>query len=393
MTERLVASLPMRSHPWFVLIVLAVHGAAWPVTASESAVRLTRVPGHGVQPRAVLDHSGTLHLVYLAGDPGGSEVFYTSRKAGKPSFAKPLRVNQTPGSAVAMGTIRGARLALGQAGRVHVAWNGSHKAGSHGHGAPMFYTRLKQDGSGFEQERNLMTHTRALDGGGAVVADAKGNVQVVWHAAPLDAERGENARGVYVAKSSDHGKNFAREVNINPQPGTCGCCGLDAFLDRDGRLLTLYRGVSGEAQRDMTLLVGNQPAAKSLVVGPWEVRTCPMSAAAFAQTPGGIAGAWEAKGNIHLGWFGTGKPSVKNSTLIHRKAYQRHPSIATNRDGSMVVAWSENTGWKKGGGLAWRIYDAKSKPTDQQGQRPHGVPKWSFAAAVAHPDGSFEILH
>jgi len=44
-------------------------------------------------------------------------------------------------------------------------------------------------------------------------------------------------------------------------------------------------------------------------------------------------------------------------------------------------------------GLAWHIYAAEAKPTDQQGQRPHGVPKWSFTAAVAHPDGSFEILH
>jgi hypothetical protein len=376
-----------------VLIAFAVAGAARPVAAAESTVRLTRVPAHGVQPKAVLDQNGTLHLVYLAGDAGGSDVFYTRRKAGESAFAKPLRVNQTPGSAVAMGTIRGARLALGQAGRVHVAWNGSHKAGKDGHGAPMFYTRLKQDGNGFEPERNLMTRTRALDGGGAVVADAKGNIQVVWHAAPLDAGHGENARGVYVAKSSDHGKTFAREVSINTLPGTCGCCGLDAFLDRDGKLLTLYRGVN-DAQRDMTLLVGNQPAAaKSLIVGPWEVRTCPMSAAAFAQTPGGIAGAWEARGNIHLGWFGTGKPVVKNSTLIHRKAYQRHPSIATNPGGAMLVAWSENTGWKKGGDLAWHIYDAKAKPTDRQGQRPHGVPKWSFAAAVAHPDGSFEILH
>jgi len=180
-----------------------------------------------------------------------------------------------------MGTIRGAKLALGQAGRVHVAWNGSHKAGKHGHGAPMFYTRLKQDGSGFESERNLMTHTRALDGGGAVVADASGNVQVVWHAAPLDAGHGESSRGVYVAKSTDHGKTFAREVSINPLPGTCGCCGLDAFLDRDGKLLTLYRGMNN-AQRDMMLLVGNQPAAtKSLIVDPWTVNAptaCPSRA-------------------------------------------------------------------------------------------------------------------
>jgi hypothetical protein len=32
-----------------------------------------------------------------------------------------------------MGSIHGAKLALGQAGRVHVVWNGSLKAGKHGH--------------------------------------------------------------------------------------------------------------------------------------------------------------------------------------------------------------------------------------------------------------------
>ena len=44
-------------------------------------------------------------------------------------------------------------------------------------------------------------------------------------------------------------------------------------------------------------------------------------------------------------------------------------------------------------GAAWHIYDAEAKPTNQQGQPPHGVPKWSFTAAVTRPAGSFEILH
>ena len=44
-------------------------------------------------------------------------------------------------------------------------------------------------------------------------------------------------------------------------------------------------------------------------------------------------------------------------------------------------------------GLAWHIYATEAKPTDQQGQRPYGMPKWSFTAAIALPDGSLEILH
>jgi hypothetical protein len=37
-------------------------------------------------------------------------------------------VNSQPESAIAAGTIRGAQLAIGKAGRVHVAWNGSQNA-------------------------------------------------------------------------------------------------------------------------------------------------------------------------------------------------------------------------------------------------------------------------
>ena len=66
-----------------VLVAFPVAGAAWTVTAAEPTVRLTRVPGHGLQPKAVLDHKGTLHFVYLAGDAGGSDVFYTRRNAGE----------------------------------------------------------------------------------------------------------------------------------------------------------------------------------------------------------------------------------------------------------------------------------------------------------------------
>ena len=43
----------------------------------------TRLPGHGLQPKTVLDHKGTLHFVYLAGNAGGSDVFYTRRNAGE----------------------------------------------------------------------------------------------------------------------------------------------------------------------------------------------------------------------------------------------------------------------------------------------------------------------
>src|SRR5688572_7015298 len=118
-------------------------------------------------------------------------------------------------------------MAVGAKARIHVAWNGSKPLTNTSHkGAPMYYARLNDDGTAFEPERDVMRFTGDLDGGGSVAADTKGNVYVVWHAHAPDAPAGEAGRAVYMAKSTDDGATFAREVAVNPQPtGTCGCCG------------------------------------------------------------------------------------------------------------------------------------------------------------------------
>ena len=249
----------------------------------------------------------------------------------------------------------------------------------------MLYTRMRIDGSGFERERNLMTWTTALDGGGSVAADGKGNVHVVWHAAPKTSPKGENVRGVFVATSADGGKSFTKEKLISIKKGTCGCCGLKSFVDAQGKLLTLFRGAQKSVNRDMKLLVGHEPGkASENVVGLWRIGQCVMSSAAFAQTPNGVLGAWETKGNIFVGKLG-GKAEP---TKIALHAKQRHPALAVNKAGDVLLAWSEGTGWKKGGRLAWQVLGKNGA----QG-RQNGMPVWGLAAAYALPDGNFEILY
>ena len=82
----------------------------------------------GSQPDVVVDAAGVLHMVYLAGPPQTADIFYTHSPDGGRTFAARVRVNSQPGSAIAMGTIRGAQLSLGRNGRVHVVWNGSNIA-------------------------------------------------------------------------------------------------------------------------------------------------------------------------------------------------------------------------------------------------------------------------
>src|SRR5579875_2903044 len=139
-------------------------------------VKRLRVPNRGIQPQAIVDGKGILHLIYYQGDPRHGDIFYVRSSNEGGTFSRPLRVNSVQGSAIAIGNIRGAHLAVGKGERVHVAWNGSGRRGPADEG--MFYTRLNDKGTAFEPQRNVITSAKGLDGGGSVAADDSGNVYV-----------------------------------------------------------------------------------------------------------------------------------------------------------------------------------------------------------------------
>jgi hypothetical protein len=283
-----ILSPAARSRAWFPLgIALALGTVAVGCRAITEAsaqpasdpatprVVLLKTPNDGIQPQAVVDSGGVTHLVYLKGEPAACDIFY-QRRAGRADWSAPLRVNSRPGSAIAVGTIRGAQLSVGREGRVHVLWAGSTQ-GQTGvpRGMPLLYSRLDDSGKAFEPERNLMQFTTTLDGGGSIAADAAGNVYAAFHA---EAEKGggEAARRLYVARSRDDGKTWAREVAANPDPtGACPCCSTKAFVDRKGVLYVLYRAAQEKTDRGIVLLTSADQGGTftSRRVDPWQVDT------------------------------------------------------------------------------------------------------------------------
>lgn len=187
--------------------------AASPKPSQHPEVSLVHIPHGGIQPQAVVDGGGALHLLYFKGDPKGGDLFYIKSPDYGATWSTPLRVNSKPGSAIAVGTIRGGQISIGRNGRMHVAWNGSSVVQPEGplnpeagqRGAPLLYSRLDDAHRAFEPERSLMTRTFGLDGGGTVTSDSAGNVYVAWHGKAPGAVAGEAGRRVWVAVSHDDG--------------------------------------------------------------------------------------------------------------------------------------------------------------------------------------------
>ncbi|MDB5323848.1 MAG: hypothetical protein JWN40_5479 [Phycisphaerales bacterium] len=367
------------------------------VMAATPEVRVVRCPDGGVQPQAAVDSLGKVHLIYLKGEDGRSDVFYVTSADGGRTWGKALRVNSQAGAAIATGTVRGAHLAIGKGDRVHVAWMGSSVAlpKAVGDGTPMLYARMNDAGDGFEAQRNLITAAAGLDGGGSVAADGAGNVYVAWHA-PMPGMRGEENRRVWLAVSKDEGKRFAAETAmLTDATGACGCCGMRLGVDGDGRLMAIYRAANAET-RDIYLLEpaaggGGYSAAK---VESFATKVCPMSTASFARSGERMLGAWETGGQVSFAAIdprtkGFGTPVAAAGKGNNRK----HPSLAINKDGEVLFAWDEGTAWKRGGTVHWQVYDRSLKPVAGAAGMERGLVAWSLPTAVATGDGGFLIVY
>ena len=309
----------------------ALPGRLWAHQNTRSRVRLCRVPNGGIQAQAALDETGTLHLVYYSGDARHGDLFYARSQDGGASFSAALPVNHA-GTAIAAGTIRGAQLALGKAGRAHVAWNGSNDTGplnpdSGKRGAPMLYTRLHDSGHGFEPERNLMLHSFGLDGGGSIAADKNGNVFVAWHGigrseAKGTGKEGEARRRVWITSSEDDGKTFFLEAKAWAQEtGACGCCGMKTFVGRNDEVFALYRSATESVHRDIYLLRSKDHGRtfEGRLLHKWDINACPMSSMDFAGNADMIAAAWETGGQVYWTRIMEGAPAIRSPLPVKEK--------------------------------------------------------------------------
>jgi hypothetical protein len=103
---------------------------------------------------------------------------------------------------------------------------------------------------------------------------------------------------------------------------------------------------------------------------------------------------WETKGQV---WFARmrradgsiGTPASPPGATGSRK----HSRAVSNAAGEVLMVWTEGSAWKAAGTLAWQVFDADGLPIEGAAGKGMELPVWSFAACVAHADGSFEILY
>ena len=362
------------------------------VLLATPPVAVVHLPDGCIQPQAAVAADGTVHVVYFRGPAEAANIYYSRILPGKSELTPAVQVNSIPGTAGAIGTVRAAQIAVGREGRVHIAWNGLGPKAPNGYPvAYQAYTRSDSTGSSFEAQRNLTTWATGLDGGGTLAANALGNVFVLWHS--LAGSKDEKGGGVYIARSADDGATFARETRADGAGnGACGCCGMRAAIAPSGTVEVLYRGARNNSGRDTIELDstdgGRTFASHSL--DPWQLNACPMSTFGLAATAFGTVAAWETAEHVFAARI-TRDGAVADKWSPPGQG-QKHPSVAVQANGTALLAWTEGTGWQRGGSLAWQVTSLAGSRL-AGGRLEGAISTWDLPTAVARPDGSFVIVY
>jgi len=259
---------------------------------------------------------------------------------------------------------------------------------------PVFFSRLNDARTAFEPQRNLVQYATGGDGGLSIAADLKGNVYAVWHA--TGSEPGEDHRRVYLTHSSDDGKTFSRESPVSPpQLGACGCCGIRASINGSGTLYVLYRAAAQNLHRDMTLLASTDQGHtfRILLSAPWELNACPMSTAYLSEAGVDELAAWEKAGQVYF--TKVDADSFMPSALFQAPGVggkRKHPALAKNKNGQILLVWTEGTAWAKGGSLSWQLFDEAGQTLSANGSIPE-LPVWDLPSVFADRNGNFTIAY
>jgi hypothetical protein len=207
---------------------------------------------------------------------------------------------------------------------------------------------------------------RSFNGFSSMALGPKGEIYVVW----LDGRDQAPPQGtfsLYLAKSSDQGKTFGKNIRI--VTSVCPCCRPSIAVDDDGNVYVAWRKVFDGDIRD--IVVASSRDGGNTFSGPvkaaddsWVLHACPDSGPSLAVRNGKVAIAWFSEGRGKSGIrYATssdqgktfGGPQMISSSVVD----PNHPALAINGDGATIIAFQGRDEKSQNGWGAFATYAVK----------------------------------
>jgi hypothetical protein len=362
-------------------VALAFEPAPRPVI-EESGISPSRNARVGVTNIS----SVSVHMLALIGEGGQSRVALLNSEDGGDTFGQPVWASE-PGKDITSGGENSPAFVV-TPGPMYAAWS---------EGQELRFARSITWGESFEKPIRLNEKT-PFAGYPSLGVAPNGDVYAVWIDGRDQQGDGYNNYSIYLARSTDQGATFGKNVRV--ASGICPCCRPTLNFGPQGEVMVFWRQVYPGSIRDMTVAVSSDSGQtfsppKRVAEDNWKINGCPDSGAATARSGNRVYVAWltEASSEIsgvRLTWSDDGGKSWAPALLGSQGVLDANfPALAAGGDGKVELVFQgrdskQQAGWSNVGIFAVEI--GKDGRLSQPLAIP-GIPSSATRPAIASGSG------
>jgi len=353
------------------------------------------------RPRAVIppsaffsSHSGrvgvdwvslpTVHLLAVVGENDGARLALFNSEDGGDTFQSPIWISEN-GKRVTSNGENSPAFFVSQ-DDMFAAWH---------EGRELRFARSLTWGSRFEAPIKITDKTDDSFSGYPSIGEAPNrDVYVVWIDTRDKVRDSDDNYAVYLARSTDHGASFGRNVRVAVK--ICLCCRSTLSFGPNAEVLVLWRHIYPGPIHDMTVAISADHGATftephRVAEDDWKIDGCPDSGPGVARTGKHVYVAWLTEANprisgVRLSWSYDGgrnwAPAILGSQSVVDANY---PAFSVADDGSAPLVFQGRDPQRDAGWIPFAVYAVRISPRGELGPpvRVPGIPSSAMRPAVA----------
>jgi hypothetical protein len=228
-------------------------------------------------------------------------------------------------------------------GEIIALWGAANPNPKNKYSGLMFYTRSLDNGKTWTRAAPLVNDPAGYDQRYYDVALLpNGEVGIIW----LDNRKTTAQEGSALYFAATNGKNGFEEGRWIGGP-CCQCCRTDLFVDKQGGIHALFRGIIQDSIRDIVHVVSTDGGKtfskpKRIHQDNWVIRGCPHTGPAMTENKNGIHFAWftggKNKGCFYTKTTDDGKSFAGADSI---SSLGSHPQLTALSNGELMIVWDE----------------------------------------------------
>ncbi len=306
----------------------------------EKEIQLDAQPG--VCPFLTKDRIGNAVISWARALNDSTSIFcYAVSTDNGRSFGQPIEVPSSTNIQPHSENLP--KIIFKPSGEIIALWGAANPNPKNKYSGLVFYSQSFNEGKTWTAARTLVDDSTSYDQRYYDVALLPNKeVAMIW----LDNRKTSNKEGsgLYFAMT-EGSKGFTNEKMISQN--CCQCCRTDLFVDGQGGIHVLYRGIIQDSIRDMVHIVSLDESKtfsspKRISNDNWVLKGCPHTGPAITENDKGLHFAWFTGGN-DKGCFYTQSRNNGNDFAPRDRisTLGSHPQISATEDGNLLIAWDE----------------------------------------------------